>query len=175
MSFHGGLIGATLAIAFILRKRRADWLRFADVIVVPAALGLAFGRIGNFINGELYGPITTLPWGMTFPGVEGVRHPTQLYACAKDLFIASSCFLYLRRPASSTGRAAALFLMLYGVLRFLVEYLRVQEYPVLDLGFFTLTRGQQLTIPVFLLGCFLWWFAGKISRTTGGAKGTARA
>ena len=163
MSFHGGFLGCTAAILWALRGRSLDAiLRMGDVIVVPVALGLALGRIGNFINGELYGPVTSLPWAVEFPGVEGARHPTQLYACMKDLLIAFCCWLHLRsaRPAVP-GRTWALFMMMYGVLRFLVEYVRIPDVALTDLGLFALTRGQLLSVPVFLLGAWLWTWAGR--------------
>lgn len=149
MSSHGGFLGVTVALLIALRnKTTEDKLRLADVAVVPIALGLMLGRLGNFINQELYGTVTTLPWGIVVPGEEGLRHPTQLYAMAKDLLIAGLCFLHLRRATGRHGETLALFLMLYGALRFAVEHFRVQDYD-LWLG---LTRGQLLTVPIFLVG-----------------------
>lgn len=161
MASHGGFIGVSLALLWVLRKR--GWnekLRIADVVVVPVAIGLALGRFGNFLNQELYGTVTTLPWGMEFPGADGPRHPTQLYAMAKDLLIAAICFSYLRSTASSfvAGRATALFLMFYGVLRFLVEFVRDQAGVAM---WGPLSEGQVLTVPVFLAGGLLWLFLKK--------------
>ncbi len=156
MASHGGFIGVALALAWALRKKRwEERLRIADVVIVPVAIGLALGRFGNFLNQELYGTVTTLPWGMHFDGVEGARHPTQLYAVIKDLFIASLCFHYLYRTHTSfvAGRATALFLMLYGVLRFLVEFVRDQSGVAMWGPF---SEGQVLTVPVFLVGA-IWW------------------
>lgn len=177
MSFHGGFLGAVVALLFALRHRRHDMLRFADVVVVPAAIGLALGRMGNFINGELYGPLTTLPWGIAFPGVEGLRHPTQLYAVCKDLLIALCCYAHLRLAAQAApGRTFALFMVLYGMLRFAIEPLRVQDVAPLHVAGLTLTRGQQLTLPVLLAGLALWVLAPRLhAGTTGGAAGTGRA
>lgn len=168
MSSHGGFIGVTLALLWALRGRRDQILRIADVIVVPVALGLAFGRIGNFINQELYGTVTSLPWAIEVPGVDGPRHPTQLYAVGKNLLIAMTCYLYLHRQPYRPGRAFSLFLILYGVLRFLVEFVRDQG-P----GFWgPLSEGQILTIPLLLAGAALWWHTGRpesASDTNGGA------
>jgi len=159
MSSHGGFIGVTIALLFILSKKQVHFWSFADIAVIPIAIGLAFGRMGNFINLELYGSVTTLPWGIVIPGVDGLRHPTQIYAIAKDLFIAIICFWHLRSSVRAVpGRTFALFLMSYGVLRFGIEYLRIQDYSSTDLGFLVLTRGQVLTIPIFLTGIFLWFF-----------------
>ena len=165
MASHGGFLGVALALLWVLRKRPwSEKLSIADVAMVPIAIGLALGRLGNFINQELYGTVTALPWGMEFPGAEGLRHPTQLYAIAKDVFIASSCFWYLRRTRASftPGKATALFLMMYGVLRFLVEIVRDQTGVAM---YGPLSEGQLLTIPVLLAGAWIWWRAPRWSRS----------
>ncbi len=163
MASHGGFIGVALAFLWVLRKRSwSEKLAITDVAVVPVALGLALGRLGNFINQELYGTVTTLPWGMHFPGAEGLRHPTQLYAIDKDLFIAAVCFFYLYRTRTSfvPGRSTALFLMLYGVLRFVVEIFRDQTGVAM---WGPLSEGQVLTVPVFLAGAAMWYWTTRRS------------
>ena len=87
LSFHGGLVGAIAAGWYFCRKKKISFYRLADIAVIPAALGLAFGRIGNFINGEVVGRITNLPWGVKFPGYEDFRHSSQIYESFKNLFI----------------------------------------------------------------------------------------
>ncbi len=166
MASHGGFIGVALALLWALRKRKKDLLAIADLAVVPAAIGLAFGRFGNFINLELYGTATALPWGITIPGLEGLYHPVQLYAVAKDLLIASICFWHLKyvKPVI-TGQTCALFFMLYGVLRFITEYFRFQSYPLIDLEIAQISRGQLFTIPVFLFGAFLWQWLWRRSKS----------
>ncbi|MDB4978046.1 MAG: phosphatidylglycerol:prolipoprotein diacylglycerol transferase [Candidatus Peribacteria bacterium] len=157
MASHGGFIGVAIALAYICWKMKLDIRKVADVAVIAVAVGLAFGRFGNFINQELYGTVTTLPWGIHIPGVEGLRHPTQIYAIIKDLFIALVCYFHLRYTQPFyRGRTAALFLMLYGVLRFFKEYLMVQDYPLIPILGFPLSREQLLTIPIFLIGALLW-------------------
>lgn len=162
MSSHGGFIGVTIALLIFAWKERVKLLPLADVLVVPVALGLALGRIGNLINGELYGTITLLPWGMHFPGVEGLRHPTQIYAALKDVLIAFACFLHLRRTTGSQrahGMTAALFLILYALLRFLVEYVRDQSFvSTYVTSGVRLSEGQLLTIPIFIVGVMLLLF-----------------
>ena len=162
MSSHGGFIGVTIALLWALRMQKGNLLAIADTVVVPVAIGLALGRIGNFINQELYGTITSLPWGITVPDVVGLRHPTQIYAVFKDLFIAGVCYWYLKysRPVLP-GRTCALFLMLYGVLRFLLEYVRIQEYPLIDVGVLLLSRGQILTLGILVVGVGMWWRVGR--------------
>lgn len=164
MASHGGFIGVAIAFLWALRKRSwSEKLAIVDIAVVPIALGLALGRFGNFINQELYGSVTSLPWGMTFPGAEGLRHPTQLYAIDKNLFIAAMCFLYLYRTRMSfvPGRATALFLMLYGVLRFAVEFFRDQTGVAM---WGPLSEGQVLTVPIFLAGAAMWYLIMHRSR-----------
>ena len=157
MSSHGGFLGVLLAVGLYLRHRRLPLLPIADLAVVPVALGLALGRLGNFINLELYGTVSDLPWAIAVPGVEGLRHPAQFYAMGKDLLIAAVCYWHLVRVRPVIpGHTTALFLMLYGTLRFLVEYVRVQEYPLIDFGVLSLSRGQLLTLPIVLVGVVLW-------------------
>lgn len=153
MSSHGGFIGVALALLLFCHRKGVNFLRLLDALVVPAALGLAFGRLGNLINGELYGTVTTLPWGMSFPGAEGLRHPTQIYAIVKDLFIASMCYVHLVRfPQAPSGRTTGIFLCLYAVLRSIVEIFRDQPYGYSVILGLPLSRGQLLTIPVLLIG-----------------------
>jgi phosphatidylglycerol:prolipoprotein diacylglycerol transferase len=159
MSSHGGFLGVGIAVILISRLKRIPLLPLLDLLVVPTAIGLALGRFGNFINQELYGIPTTLPWGIAIPGVEELRHPTQIYAIVKDLSIAVICFAHLRRTVSdSPGGTIVLGLLLYGVLRFLLEYLREQDVASLSIGFLSLTRGQLLTLPLIAVavGIGLW-------------------
>ena len=164
MSSHGGFLGVLLALIFYCRRHKMDIRLLADIAAVPVAIGLAFGRFGNFINQELYGIVTALPWGIEIPGVEGLRHPTQIYAVLKDLLIAAVSYWHLHtvRPVRP-GRTFALFLLLYGILRFLLEFLRDQTHPLVDLMVLKLSYGQLLTIPLLIFGVGLWIWLGKDS------------
>jgi phosphatidylglycerol:prolipoprotein diacylglycerol transferase len=156
MASHGGFLGVTLALLWILRGRsREEILRIADIVVVPVALGLALGRVGNFINGELYGSVSTLPWAMAFPEAEGLRHPWPLYAVLKDLCIAALCSLSLRW-SSVPGKTTSLFLVLYAILRFALEWLRDQPYGWVEAGPIALSWGQMYCIPILFIGMGLW-------------------
>jgi phosphatidylglycerol:prolipoprotein diacylglycerol transferase len=163
MASHGGFLGVILALAYMARKHKISLLALGDLVVVPVAFGLAFGRFGNFINQELYGTVTTLPWGIAIPGVEGLHHPTQLYAVGKDLFIALVCFLHLRLPSRPHGQTVGIFLVLYGVLRFLIEFLRVPTHSTIVLGAFILTRGQGYSVPIVVagIGVLMWGWRRK--------------
>lgn len=159
MSSHGGFIGVFFALFYFARRHHIHFFALLDVLIVPIAIGLALGRLGNLINGELYGTVTNLPWAMGFPGVEGSRHPTQVYAMLKNLFLACVCFLHLRSSvgaAKKVGQTTALFLILYSVLRFAVEFFREQTYESISLYGILLSRGQLLTIPLFALGLALY-------------------
>ncbi len=159
MSSHGGFIGVTLALLWFTRRHSVPLLALTDVLVVPIAIGLAFGRIGNLINGELYGTMTTLAWGMHFPGVEGLRHPTQIYECVTDLIVAVVCWLHLRTSSARewrSGRTTALFLSMYAVFRYIIEIFRDQQYGYTDIAGILFSRGQLLTLPLLFVGIGLW-------------------
>lgn len=164
MASHGGFVGVTLAAIVFCRRKSIPFLPLMDIVVIPAAIGLAFGRMGNFINGELYGTVTTLPWGMTFPGVEGARHPLQIYDASLSIAIAWICFSHLKRFHDVSGRTVASFLMLYGIMRFCLEFIREQQFPLIHIGFASLTRGQLYTIPVFVIGVILWLIVPRFQR-----------
>lgn len=159
MSSHGGFLGTAVALSLAAWRMKIPSRALADVVTVPAALGLALGRFGNFINQELFGIPTSLPWGIRIPGVMEPRHPLQLYDAALSLAVAALCFAHLKARPESRGRTFALFLILYGAMRFFLEYVREQQYPVVDTGVLILTRGQLLTLPLLLAGVLLWrWF-----------------
>ena len=161
MSSHGGFIGVAVSMYLSSKKHQFDLWSLADIAVVPIAIGLALGRIGNFINGELYGVVTDVPWGMRFLQAEGIRHPVQLYAVAKNLLTAGMCYVHLVEfTHAKNGQTASLFLILYGLFRFSIEYVREQTVEGLHLGFIYLTRGQVLTVPVIIIGvvCWLWTY-----------------
>ncbi|MGZ8154347.1 MAG: prolipoprotein diacylglyceryl transferase [Burkholderiales bacterium] len=152
MSFHGGMIGVILALWLFARSRRQDWLRVTDFIAPLVPLGLAAGRLGNFINAELWGRPTDVPWAMVFPNVDALpRHPSQLYEFALEgvaLFVLLWWFSSKPRPR---GAISGLFLIGYGVFRFAVEFTR-QPDSFLGLLALGLSMGQWLSIPMIALG-----------------------
>jgi phosphatidylglycerol:prolipoprotein diacylglycerol transferase len=156
MSFHGGLIGVVIAEFLCCRKYRINWLDLADFVAPAVPLGLFCGRIGNFINGELWGRITDVPWGMVFPnaGPES-RHPSMLYEAALEgvvLFIILWWFSAKPRPRMAVG---SLFLIGYGTFRFLVEFVRQPDAQLGFIAFDWLTMGHLLSLPMIVVGVAL--------------------
>lgn len=156
MSFHGGLIGVILALAWFCRRRGLRFLAVTDFVAPLVPLGLAAGRMGNFINGELWGRPSQLPWAMVFPqaGDSVTRHPSQLYQFAGEgLLLLAVLWLVSRRPRA-LGQVSGLFLLGYALFRFLAEFAR---QPDAFMGFPLpgLTMGQLLCVPMAAAGLLL--------------------
>lgn len=158
MSFHGGLLGVIVAFYGYARRYRIDYLKLMDMVACAAPIGLFFGRIANFINGELYGRVTTVQWGMVFPhGGILPRHPSQLYEAALEGLLLFVILLACSRHPRIRDRAGALsglFLLGYSLARGVVEQFREPDH---HLGFLwgTLTMGQLLSAPMMLAGLVL--------------------
>ncbi|MBU2706301.1 prolipoprotein diacylglyceryl transferase [Zooshikella marina] len=153
MSFHGGLLGVLIAMYFYGKKINKSFFQMTDFIAPMVPLGLAAGRVGNFINGELYGRVTDVPWAMVFPqGGELARHPSMLYEGALEgilLFIALWWYSAKPRPRMAVS---GLFLLGYGLARFTVEFFREPDSHLGFIAFDWLTMGQLLTLPMIILG-----------------------
>ncbi len=152
MSFHGGLLGVLIVLLFFCYRRNLSLLMVADLTVVAVPIGLGFGRIGNFINAELWGRVTDLPWGVVFPGGGSMpRHPSQLYEAGLEGLVLFILIYLLHRFEVRSGVPAFSFLLFYGVFRFLVEFVR---QPDSQLGFLWggATMGQLLSLPMILFG-----------------------
>jgi phosphatidylglycerol:prolipoprotein diacylglycerol transferase len=164
MSFHGGLLGVMLAMGIAAWRHNVAYLRLMDFVAPLVPLGLAAGRMGNFINGELWGRVTTVPWGMVFRNAGDLpRHPSQLYQFALEgltLFFILWWFSSKPRPM---GQISALFLIGYGVLRFIAEFARE---PDAFLGYlaFGMTMGQWLCLPMIVGGIALWAWSVRRAR-----------
>jgi len=159
MSFHGGLIGVLLAMVWFARSRGRPWLQVMDFVAPCVPTGLAAGRAGNFLNGELWGRVAdpSLPWGMVFRGAGDLpRHPSQVYQfLLEGLLLFVLLWLYARKPRA-TGQVSAMFLLGYGVFRFIAEFFREPDahLGLLSLG---MSMGQWLCIPMILGGIGLAW------------------
>lgn len=153
MSYHGGLIGVVLASLFFCYRHRIDFWDFADLFIPAIPLGYTFGRIGNFINGELYGRATTVPWGMYFPAdvTQQLRHPSQLYEAFFEGIFLFTILWKIRRKRFFRGFFLALYLMGYGTVRFLIEFVREPD-PQLGFILGPFTMGQILCLFMILIG-----------------------
>ena len=182
MSFHGGFIGVVVAALVFCRAERIPLLKAADVMAIAAPPGLLLGRVANFINAELWGRPTTLPWGVAFPGeaaqtcpgITGIcaRHPSQLYEAALEGLLLGAVLLWLawrRGWFRMPGRLLGLFLAGYGAARFVVEFVRQPDAQfispgnplglALHVGGYGLTMGQILSLPMIALGLWFLWRA----------------
>lgn len=153
MSFHGGFLGVISAMALLARKYKLQWLAVTDFIAPLVPLGLGAGRIGNFINAELWGRPTDVPWGMVFPNVDSLaRHPSQLYEFALEgLAFFALVWIYSAKPRP-VGAVSGMFLIGYGVFRSIAEFFREPEdgfMGVLTLG---ISMGQWLSLPMIVAG-----------------------
>lgn len=180
MSFHGGLIGVMLAMWYWARKQGMHFFDVADFIAPLVPPGLGFGRIGNFINGELWGKPTDSGWGVVFPqslpppfhGMSAsqlhvelgagalnsfARHPSQLYeAFLEGLVMFLALWFFSKKPRPRFA-VSGMFLLLYGVFRFAIEFVRIPDEQLSYLAFGWLTMGQLLSVPLILAGLFLLW------------------
>jgi phosphatidylglycerol:prolipoprotein diacylglycerol transferase len=161
MSFHGGLIGVVIALYLFAKRYHKPFLEVADFTAPLVPLGLAAGRLGNFINGELWGKPTDAKWGMIFPQVDNLpRHPSQLYEFGLEgIVLFLILFFYAQKPRPQ-GCTMALFLIFYGIFRFTIEFYR---QPDVQLGYIFngLTMGQLLSLPMFLLGLGIYLYQKK--------------
>ncbi len=159
MSFHGGLLGVVVAVYLFARRFHKPFFQVADFMAPLVPLGLAAGRLGNFINAELWGRVTDVPWAMVFPNSDGQpRHPSQLYELGLEgigLFIVLWWYAAKPRPL---GSVSAMFLIGYAICRIIAEYFRQPDVQLGFIAFNWLTMGQLLSIPMLLVG--LWWLIG---------------
>ncbi|MGZ8283762.1 MAG: prolipoprotein diacylglyceryl transferase [Allosphingosinicella sp.] len=160
MSFHGGVIGVSLGILWMARQHKLDWLRIHDYVACCIPFGLFFGRLANFVNAELWGKATDVPWAVVFPtGGEVPRHPTQLYEAALEgfvLFVVLAWMFWKTRARYQPGKLVGAFLLVYGLSRFAVEFVREADEQLMEFARIThLHMGQWLSLPMILGGLYL--------------------
>jgi phosphatidylglycerol:prolipoprotein diacylglycerol transferase len=160
MSFHGGVIGTSLGILYLARRNGLFWLRIHDYVACCVPFGLFFGRLANFINGELWGAPTGQPWGVIFPtGGDLPRHPSQLYEAALEgilLFLVLFYFFWKTKARYEPGKLVGIFLLGYGLCRFFVEFIREPDEQLRPFAEAThLHMGQWLSVPMILGGAWL--------------------
>ncbi len=157
MSFHGGLLGVIVMSIWFAKKNSHNLYNYLDVVSLVAPVGIFFGRIANFINSELYGKETALPWGVKFEKIDGIyRHPSQLYEAFFEGLLLFFILIYFhkRSSAKKPGFISGIFLIFYSTFRFLIEFLRI---PDEQLGYvlFNLSMGQILCLVFFIFGSYL--------------------
>ena len=163
MSFHGGMLGVIAAMVWFARSRQRPFMQVMDFVAPCVPTGLAAGRVGNFINGELWGRVAdpSLPWAMVFRGAgDAPRHPSQVYQFLLEGLLLFAVLWWYSRKERQQGQVASAFLLGYGVLRFTAEYFRE---PDAHLGLLALgmSMGQWLCVPMIIGGAGLWWWSGR--------------
>lgn len=153
MSYHGGAIGVVIASLVFCRRRRIDFWRLADLFAPAIPLGYTFGRIGNFVNGELYGRVTTVAWGMIFPRdpYQALRHPSQLYEAFFEGLVLFAVLWMIRKKSPFDGFLLSLYLMGYGLVRFFIEFYREPDAH-LGVIWVSMTTGQLLCLSMIATG-----------------------
>jgi phosphatidylglycerol:prolipoprotein diacylglycerol transferase len=170
MSFHGGMIGTVLGLLYLSHKEKLQWLRVHDYVACCVPFGLFFGRIANFVNHELWGAPTDVPWAVRFPEfVQGVmvngppRHPSQLYEAVLEgivLFAILWTMFWKTQARYEPGKLVGAFTFFYGLFRFLIEFVREPDAQLVGFAQATgLHMGQWLSLPMILLGAWLMWTA----------------
>jgi len=160
MAFHGGFLGVVAAVVWLAKSRQIPLGRLADFVAPLAPLGLAFGRLGNFIGQELWGRAADVPWAMVFPRdpLGLARHPSQLYQFALEGCLLFLLLFFYSRKLRPTWSVTGLFLLGYGVLRFTAEFFREPDVHLGFQAFGWMTRGQLLCVPMVIIGvALLWW------------------
>ena len=166
MSFHGGLFGVIIASIIFARKHKQDSLLYMDLVSLVAPIGIFFGRLANFINSELYGIPTEVPWAVKFIKIDNLpRHPSQVYEAILEGLVLFLILLYLRKKnyQKKPGLISALFLVFYSIFRFTVEFFRL---PDEQLGYliFNLSMGQIISLIFILLGIILFYFKNETKK-----------
>jgi phosphatidylglycerol:prolipoprotein diacylglycerol transferase len=173
MSFHGGVIGTTLGIIYLARKEKLPWLRIHDYVACCVPFGLFFGRLANFVNHELWGAETSVPWAVRFPELTGTgdmvlgppRHPTQLYEAGLEglvLFAILWWMFWKTQARYEPGKLVGAFILFYGLFRFAVEFVREPDSQLVEFAQATgLHMGQWLSLPMVIGGIYLMMTAAR--------------
>ena len=168
MAFHGGALGVVIATILFCRRHKLELFKVADLVALVTPIGLLAGRVANFINGELWGRPTDVPWAMIFPRdpIQVPRHPSQLYEGLGEGVILFAILMVLYHKTDlrhdRPGTIAGVFFLGYAIARFLIEFVREPDSHIGLMGW--ISRGQMLTIPMVLLAAFLFWAGSRSSR-----------
>lgn len=178
MSFHGGLMGVTAAMAWVSWQGKLNFIRVVDYVAVGVPMGMLLGRLANFVNGELWGRVTDVPWAMVFPAADDLpRHPSQLYQAGLEglaMLVIMLCLFWFTRARYRPGLLAGVFTLGMGISRFVNEYFREPDQQLADLVVRTgLSMGQWLTIPLILTGLIVVIYALRKKPLASGATAPA--
>ena len=159
MSFHGGVLGIIFASIIFAKKNNDDVFEYLDVVALVSPIGIFFGRIANFINSELYGSTTNVPWAVTFINIDNLpRHPSQLYEALLEGLVLFLILIFLKNKFSNKpGLISGLFLIFYSIFRFFVEFYRVPDEQI-GYIFLNLSMGQVISLIFMILGVILFYF-----------------
>ena len=156
MSFHGGLIGVAAGAFYLANQNTLKFFEIADIVCLYAPIGLFFGRVGNFINSELYGIKTSGSWGIVFPMIDSYpRHPSMLYEALLEGVILFIILFIINQKKVFSGIISGYFLLFYGIFRFFVEFVRLPDAHIGYIYYDWVTMGQLLTIPMLVIGLIL--------------------
>ena len=156
MSFHGGLIGVAIGAFYLANQNALKFFEIADIVCLYAPIGLFFGRVGNFINSELYGIKTSGSWGFVFPVIDSYpRHPSMLYEALLEGVILFIILFIINQKKVFSGIISGYFLLFYGIFRFFVEFVRLPDAHIGYIYYDWVTMGQLLTIPMLVIGLIL--------------------
>ena len=156
MSFHGGLIGVAVGAFYLANQNTLKFFEIADIVCLYAPIGLFFGRVGNFINSELYGIKTSGSWGVVFPVIDSYpRHPSMLYEALLEGVILFVILFIINQKKVFAGIISGYFLLFYGIFRFFVEFVRLPDAHIGYIYYDWVTMGQLLTIPMLVIGLIL--------------------
>tara|TARA_Y100000996_G_scaffold9242_1_gene7631 strand:+ start:961 stop:1743 length:783 start_codon:yes stop_codon:yes gene_type:complete len=162
MSFHGALLGVLIGLLYISKTENISFLKISDLVVLYIPIGLFFGRIGNFINSELYGHPTDSDYGVIFPIIDNIpRHPSMLYEAFLEGIVLYIVLRFMYKKRLDTGILTSLFLTLYALFRFIVEFVRVPDVHIGYLYSTWLTMGMILSFPMFIFGIMIYYFSIK--------------
>lgn len=172
LSFHGGLVGVIVGGYLFAKKKKIRFFHLTDIMTIPVPLGLGFGRLGNFINGELYGRVTDVPWAVVFPGARDgqPRHPSQIYQSFLEGFCLFAILWFLKEKRLKDGTLGCVFLGGYGIFRFIVEYFR-QPDAQLGFVFFKLSMGQIFCFLMILAAVIMYGLLPKVYSRNNGESG----
>lgn len=166
MSFHGGLLGVVCAMGLYAYQNKRTFFAVSDFIAPLVPFGLGAGRIGNFINGELWGRVTTVPWAMVFPnGGPLPRHPSMLYEFLLEGVVLFFILWFYSAKPKPPGAVSGMFALCYGIFRFVVEFFRQPDVQIGFVAFGWLSEGQLLSIPLILVGILMLWNAYRKNST----------